>query len=111
MVREAKALPNENKIFFDLNTIPRDEWRIIGTSLRIHSMEVDARGFTIDCEGMDRLDAVLRLRFAQAPSVVTATCKECGKDVPIDCEWDEESATALFKLESNGKRLIIKGSF
>ena len=111
VVKQAKALPNENKIFFDLNTISRDEWRIIGTSLRIHAMEVDAAGFTIDCEGIDRLDAVLRLRFAKAPACVSAVCKECGSTVPVACEWDEESATALLKLQSTGKRLIIKGTF
>lgn len=112
IVKEKSIKPDENAILFDFSKIGEAEWRVIGCSARIFSLEAaeDGNGFTMRIKAADNIRAFIRVRIPK-PVVFVSARDEAGLEVPVDYSWDEESKTELFCYESRNQTLLLKGYF
>ena len=112
IVKEKAIGPDENTILFDFSKLEEIQWRVIGCSARIFSLEEesDGTGFTMKVKAADNIKAYIRIRIPK-PVVFVSAKDEKGNEVPIEYTWDEESKTELFSYDSHNDTLFIKGYF
>lgn len=103
---------DENTILFDFSKIEGIDWRIIGCSARVFSLDVneDSSGFTMKVKAADKIKAYIRIRLPK-PVVSVIAEDEAGSQVPVDYVWDEATRTELFSYDSLNQALSIKGLF
>ncbi len=112
IVKEKTIGPDENTVLFDFAELEDTEWRVIGCSARIFSLEEaeDGTGFTMKVKAADNIKAFIRIRIPK-PVVFVSAKDEDGMEVSVNYTWDEESKTELFSYESHNQTLFIKGYF
>ncbi len=112
IIREKSLCRDESTILFDFSKIEGEDWRVIGCSARIFSLEPDtgATGFSMKVKAADKLMAFMRIRLP-GPVVLLEAEDEEGRQVPVDYYWDEDTRTQLFCYESSNQELSIKGHF
>lgn len=112
IIKKKSLSQDENTILFDFSKIQAVDWRIIGCSARVFSLEKaeDGTGFTMKVKAADKLNAFLRIRLPK-PVVSIAAEDEAGNQVPVEYSWEEETKTELFRYESSNQELNIKGFF
>lgn len=112
IVTEKQIKPDENTILFDFSKIEGEDWRIIGCSARVFSLDSTADGsaFTMKVKAADKIKAFIRIRLPKAAASLTAE-DENGNPVVMDYVWDEASQTALLRYDSTNQTLLIKGLF
>ncbi len=96
--------PGENALLLDFDKIT-DELCVIGTSVRVYSLERNCDEICAEIQGASDFEANIRIK---APFEIKSAAVD-GKEA--FCEYDAESKTALVKFPSvTGKRtLILKG--
>lgn len=103
---------DENAILFDFAKIEQEDWRIIGCSARVFSLEEaeDSSGFIMKVKAADKIKAFLRIRLPKPVASIKAE-DETGNPVLINYAWDEATRTELFSYDSINQTLSIKGFF
>lgn len=103
---------DENAILFDFSKIEGEEWRIIGCSARIFSLDKadDGSGFIMKIKAADKLKAFIRIRLPKPLQALEAE-DEYGNPVSIDFTWEEASRTELLQYDSANQTIIIRGLF
>ena len=114
IVTEKTLAPGEYAVLMDLDRVP-GETAVIGTSIRINTLEADAAGFSLTGCGAD-CDARMRLRLPKPPKTVTCEIvpAEGGGDArtaPIEAEWDWLSSTVLLRFRNTAGKTAIRGAF
>ena len=79
---------------------------IIGTQVRILSMEKESGRCRLVLRGQKGIEAHLRL-YAPAPPTSVCMRTMCGEDVPAACDWDSASNTLLVSWSSAGEKLSL----
>lgn len=112
IIKEKQVAPDENTILFDFSKIEEEDWRIIGSSVRVFSLEPDedGTGFTMKIKGADKVSAYLRIRMPYKVSSLMAF-DENKNQVPFEFSWEEETRTELFSYESSNQTVFLKGNF
>ena len=112
IITEKQINPDENTILFDFSKIEGEDWRIIGCSARVFSLDStdDGSAFTMKVKAADKIKAFIRIRLPKAAASITAE-DEKGNPVEMDYAWDEASQTALLRYDSTNQTLLIKGLF
>jgi len=101
IITEKVLQPGENTLLCDLSEIKGCP-EIIGTSIRINSMEETGDGLKIDAQGASGMTANIRIKTDFVPSYATVDGEKCF------CEADSLSGTVLVKFESVAKpRTVI----
>lgn len=103
---------DENTILFDFSEIEGEDWRIIGCSARVFSLDIseDGSNFTMKLKAADKIKAFLRVRLPE-PIVSLKAEDETGSQVPVSFTWDEATRTALFYYDSFNQTVFLKGYF
>ena len=106
--------PGDYAVLTDLSRVP-GETAIIGTSIRINSLEAADSGFALSGCGAN-CEARLRLRLPKPPKTVRCEITEAegdgtAKETPITAEWDAQSSTALLSFTNVAGTTRITGSF
>ena len=96
--------PGENAILFDLDTLKDEKLAVIGTSVRINSMEQTESGIALDVYGAGGINANIRLKVPYKVSSAEIDGEECGLD------YDKKTSTVLISFPSVAKprKIIIK---
>jgi hypothetical protein len=112
ILSEKSILVDENAILFDFSKIEGVEWRIVGCSARVFSLdaEEDGSGFTMEVKAADKIRAYLRIRLPR-PVVSVKALDNLGGSVNVDFNWDESTRTALFTYDSCNQTIFINGLF
>lgn len=112
IIREKSLNQDENTILFDFSKIEGVDWRVIGCSARVFSLEPAAEdtGFSMKVKAADRLKAFLRIRLPK-PVVSLEAEDEKGGRVPVEYTWDEDTRTELFSYDSSNQEVSIQGFF
>ncbi|MBQ3087024.1 MAG: hypothetical protein IJC45_06800 [Clostridia bacterium] len=103
-IKEHIALaPDTSKLLFDFDTIAEEDLRIIGTCVRVFSMQEENGKIVLSVRGAQGLKAFMRLRvpadYASAKATIDGEA--------IECEYDEKSRTVLLTFDSvTGDRSI-----
>lgn len=92
--------PGENALLFDFDRIKDENLRVIGTSMRVYSLEQSGRAVTVRLRGATLRHAHLRLRLPG--KTVAARAR-----MPVEFTNDERSRTTLFSFESDGGEIEI----
>ena len=103
-IKEHIALaPDTSKLLFDFDTIAEADLRIIGTCVRVFSMQEENGKIVLSVRGAQGLKAFMRLRvpadYASAKATIDGEA--------IECMFDEISRTMLLSFDSvAGERII-----
>ncbi|MBQ6646060.1 MAG: hypothetical protein IJM56_05195 [Clostridia bacterium] len=103
--KDVTLFPGERAILYDLNQDNRF-MDIIGTQVRILSMEKESGRCRLVLRGQKGIEAHLRL-YAPAPPTSVCMRTMCGEDVPAACDWDSASNTLLVSWSSAGEKLSL----
>lgn len=101
IIKEKILQPGENCLLFDLDCVKDESLRIIGTSVRINSMEEQSGKVIINASGAGQLNAFLRVKLPLKPE------KAIVNGQPAKMCFDDESGTALISFASEGKPVEI----
>jgi len=112
VLTEKSLCRDENTILFDFSKIEGEDWRIIGCSARVFSLEPseDGSGFTMKIKAADKIKAFLRIRLPK-PVIFLEAVDEAGSQVPVNFMWDETTRTELFHYDSYNRAVFLKGHF
>ncbi|MBQ7153629.1 MAG: hypothetical protein IJR83_06820 [Clostridia bacterium] len=112
----------EYSILFDLDSVPKEGVTILGTGIRVRSMEDDAKGVTIKGAGPSFIRVNLRLLLPKKPASCTVSiiplpetgdpdfpvCKGEALKPEVAISWDESSSSALFTYDSTAGDATIE---
>ncbi len=106
--------PGEYAVLAQLDRIP-GRTAVIGTSMRVESLDADDLGFRLTGCGAD-CDARLRLRLPKRPlsvqgEIAPAEGDGSAQPVAIDFDWDDRSGTVLLRFQNRAGKTRICGSF
>jgi hypothetical protein len=112
IIKEKSLTKDENTILFDFSKIEEEDWRVIGCSARVFSLDPteEGTGFTMRVKAADRLKAFLRIRLPKPVASLEAE-DEKGRKVPVKYTWDEDTRTELFCYDSSNQEVSIRGVF
>ena len=100
----------ERALLYDLNA-PKPAYTIIGTQGRVLSMEVsreeDGEKCRLRLVSLKHIHTHLRLICPKKP-MKTAAFDADKRAIPLESEWDRESATLLLSYESDGGSVLIE---
>ncbi len=96
--------PDDSRLLFDFNTIESEELRIIGTCVRVLSMEENADDISLTVRGAEGFKSYIRLRVPDCYANATA----CIDDEYMDCVYDQKSRTLLLSFDSHAGERYIK---
>ncbi len=104
VVHEKTLRPNDKCLLFDYSKIEGETLRVIGTSVRVNSMEQTGDEIGMSLRGAGEFTASLRVRV---PFAVSKAALD-GEEIP--CEYDAETRTVLLRFESvdRPRMLILK---
>ncbi|MCR5151486.1 MAG: hypothetical protein K6B52_09735 [Clostridiales bacterium] len=99
VIDKKTLLPGENVFLCDLDKI-KEKTAVIGTSLRIYSLDEDDKKINVVAKGA-KCSAKIRLKIGFAPSNVSVNGEKC------DYVFDNHSGTVLISFESDGSEYHI----
>lgn len=97
VVTEKTVRPGENAMLCDLDKI-KDDTAIIGTSVRIYSLENTGDKITMTAFGAGKLTANIRVKIPFVPAKATVDGESCAM------KYDEKSKTVLVTFESKADK-------
>jgi hypothetical protein len=86
VIREKTVAPSNYALLLDLTAIADDTLCVVGSSVRINSLENDSNGFTATACGPDNVRANIRLRLPRKPSGA-----ECSL-TPVNLDSEDKSS-------------------
>ena len=99
---EKKIYPNEHAMLCDLTCFDRSRPHVIGTSVRIDSLDSGAGGVFMNVSGAAGFTAHIRILLPFEPQFAEIDGRPCGMS------YDDASRTALLTFESQtGNRTIV----
>ncbi len=103
-VKECVSLaPDTSRLLFDFETIEDEQLRIIGTCVRVNSMQEENGKIVLLVRGAQGVKAYMRIRVPETYSQATATVD--GN--PVVCKYDPKTRTVLLCFDSVvGERTI-----
>ncbi|NMP37647.1 MAG: hypothetical protein GX051_05915 [Clostridiales bacterium] len=106
IISEKAVNPDENALLFDLNEVKNENFRIIGTSVRILDAECRDEKITLSVHGASGIDAYIRLR---TPFRVNDALAEFSDKTPVEvsAEYDPASRTVLLGFASEAEDVQI----
>ncbi len=110
VIQKKSLQQGENTILFDYGKIKDEEWRIIGTSARVLSLDKREDGFTVRVKAADRMKVFTRIRLPRPVEAIEITVIS-GQKTQVSHSWDERTRTELFTYDSENQELEICGSF
>ena len=118
IIKEKKVNPGEVSVLYDINAIKDKDVKIIGTSVRIESIDMLRSGITILGGGAE-CKAKIRIKLPKELSKVSVKIRLLDGDTltneiytaDADVTWDEESSTALISFDNKAGKLSIYGAF
>ncbi|MDF2540762.1 MAG: hypothetical protein K0S47_480 [Herbinix sp.] len=112
IIEQKSIRQDDNTILFDFSKIEGMQWRVIGCSARILSLEPyeDGTGFTMQMKAADQIKAFVRLRLPKQMVDIKAV-DENGADVIVDYSWDQASQTVLLSYTSCNQTITLNGKF
>ena len=104
VVHEKTLRPNDKCLLFDYSKIENETLRVIGTSVRVDSLEQNGGEICLSLRGAGEFTASLRVRV---PFAVSKAALD-GEEIP--CEYDAETRTALVRFASvdRPRTLVLK---
>lgn len=95
------VLPGEQTMLFDFSKAPEEDLYIIGTSVRVLSLDRTESGVRLKVRGAGGFAANMRIRVPFIPSAAKTDGENCG------LEYDEKSKTCLVSFASvTGERIV-----
>ncbi|MBE6732235.1 MAG: hypothetical protein E7564_11160 [Ruminococcaceae bacterium] len=118
ITKEKKVYPGEVSVLYDINTIKDKEVEIIGTSVRIESIDMLRSGITILGGGAE-CKAKIRLKLPKELGKVKISIRLLENDTltnniynpEAEIKWDEESKTALISFDNKAGKLTMFGFY
>lgn len=100
--------PDEVALLFDFSKVTEASFRIIGTSARVLSADLEEGGFVLKLQTADKIKAFTRVRMPhQVVSVVGVD--ENGKQIDVTVQWDDVTDTVLLGYDSHSEAVTITG--
>lgn len=96
--------PDESRLLFDFDTVADVNLRIIGTCVRVLSMNEKEDCIELTVRGAEGFEAFMRIRVPAE----YADAQVYLDDKRISCEYDEKSRTLLLSFDSHSGEKIIK---
>ena len=96
--------PGDSRLLFDFSKIEQENLRIIGTCVRVLSMDENQEGITLHVRGAAGFKAYIRLRVPE--KYKNAAVLLDGEE--IQSQYDEKSRTMLLSFDSRVGERIIK---
>ncbi len=112
IITEKQLKEDDNAILFDFAKIEGIQYRVIGCSARVFSLEEteEGSGFSMEVKAADHIKAYLRVRLPRKVVSVKAE-DEKNNPVPVNFIWDESSRTVLISYESRNQLIKIDGIY
>ena len=123
VVTKKTVHPGENAVLYDLTTLPADKVSVVGTGIRITSLEQGADGVTLCGRGPSFIRTRIRLKMPKQPkkalvSILPVEGNPGEPDYPrlgsvpvtpdVSVTWDALSGTALFTFDCTAGDLTMK---
>lgn len=109
IVSTKRVEPDGGALLYDLSTLKKGEFTIIGTAARIMDPECGEGRLSFRAKTADRVLVHIRVQLPFRPAKVEAM-DETGAAVELGYEYDEATGTALFTYRSEDRSVTISAS-
>lgn len=109
IIRRKEISPDESTILFDFSRIQGERFRVIGTSARVLSADLEEGKAVLRLKTADKIKAFTRVRLPGRAVEVEAV--KAGSEgmlsEAVSWQWDEETETLLLAYDSTDQEVVV----